>query len=166
MRSLPRIPVDLETSAHPPAASPVTGQRARVGNAGDNPQMSVTLGNRDRALVDFLFRTLEPQPISFGRLNRALDPAAARRRPGSSSKIERSPAFGWVSHARFRGWQRPLFPHPRQPTAGARSSQPQCQVLHAKADCGWTVRTAVEPATSAKATAASPRNFFMVYFPR
>jgi hypothetical protein len=56
---------------------------------------------------------------------------------------------------------RALFPHPRQPTAGARSSQPQCQVLHAKPACGLTVRMAVEPATSAKATAASPRNFFM-----
>jgi hypothetical protein len=55
---------------------------------------------------------------------------------------------------------RALFPHPRQPTAGARSSQPQCQVLHAKAACGLTVRMAVEPATSAKATAAT-RNFFM-----
>ena len=56
---------------------------------------------------------------------------------------------------------RALFPHPRQPTAGARSSQPQCQVLHAKPACGLTVRMAVEPATSAKATAASPRNLFM-----
>lgn len=56
---------------------------------------------------------------------------------------------------------RALFRQPRQPTAGARSSQPQCQVLHAKAACGLTVRMAVEPATSAKATAASPRNFFM-----
>jgi hypothetical protein len=60
-----------------------------VGNAGDNPQMSVTLGNeegeqviinRDRALVDFPFRTLEPQQISFGLLNRALDRASFSKR--------------------------------------------------------------------------------------
>jgi hypothetical protein len=51
--------------------------------------MSVTLGNeegeqviinRDRALVDFLFRTLEPQQISFGLLNRALDRASFSKR--------------------------------------------------------------------------------------
>ena len=56
-------------------------------------------------------------------------------------------------------------PHPRQPTAGARSSQPQCQVVHAKADRGWMERTAAEPATSAKATRRAREDSFMVYSP-
>ena len=126
MRSLPRIPVDLETSAHPPAASPVTGQRARVGNAGDNPQMSVTLGNRDRALVDFLFRTLEPQPISFGRLNRALDPAAARG--GRARSRNRTQPSVWLGGSRTISW-----------LAATVVSSP------ATADCGCTVITTAMP---------------------